>query len=188
MRKFLMLLLVLCLAAAPVLAETTAFDFGDFTMSFPSDANGNIADEITDGAAFFIIYQDVEEGAQFTPNLNITWSESYEDLTAATPEENATSIATSAAAALEGQGIKVANTQVVGASMDEIGGKPALSVVYSVDVDYTAVGLDLQTTLYCVQGIVSEEALGTYTFTITTNDMTTVQPLMDIINTVQWAK
>lgn len=98
------------------------------------------------------------------------------------------SIATSAAAALEGQGIKVANTQVVGASMDEIGSKPALSVVYSVDVDYTAVGLDLQTTLYFVQGIVSEEALGTYTFTITTNDMTTVQSLMDIVNTVQWAE
>ena len=188
MRKFLTLLLVLCLAAMPVLAETMTYDFGDFTISFSPDANGNIADEITDGASFFLIYQDAVAEGQFNANLNIAWSSAYEDLTALAPAETAETMATASASALEGQGVKTANVQVVGASMDEIGGKPALSVVYSMDVDYTGMGLDLQTTLYFAQGFVSEEALGTYTFTITTTDLATAQPLVDIVNTVQWAQ
>ena len=82
MRKFLTLLLVLCLAAVPCLSETTAHDFGAFTLTFPSDADGQIADEITDNSMFFLIYQDVAEDAQFRPNLNITWMEDTEDVTA----------------------------------------------------------------------------------------------------------
>ena len=90
MRKFLTLLLVLCLAAVPCLAETTAHDFGAFTLTFPSDADGQIADEITDNSMFFLIYQDVAEDAQFRPNLNITWMEDAEDVTAL--DANATSV------------------------------------------------------------------------------------------------
>ena len=89
---------------------------------------------------------------------------------------------------MEQQNVAVANPTVLGASMDEIGGKAALSVMYSMDVDYTNAGLDLQTTLTWVQGIVSEEGLGTYTFTITTDNVDGCQSLVDIVNSTVWAE
>ena len=90
--------------------------------------------------------------------------------------------------ALEGQGATVTNPQVLTAGLDEVGSKTALSVGYSMDVDYTGMGVDLQVTLIFAQAIVSEEGLGTYTFTITTDDPTTTQPLVDIVNSTVWAK
>ena len=188
MRKFLTLLLVLCLAAVPCLAETTAHDFGAFTLTFPSDADGQIADEITDNSMFFLIYQDVAEDAQFRPSLNITWMEDVEDVTALDANATAETIMASAVSALEGQGATVTNPQVLTAGLDEVGSKTALSVGYSMDVDYTGMGVDLQVTLIFAQAIVSEEGLGTYTFTITTDDPTTTQPLVDIVNSTVWAK
>ncbi len=188
MRKFLTLLLVLCLAAVPCLAETTAHDFGAFTLTFPSDADGQIADEITDNSMFFLIYQDVAEDAQFRPNLNITWMEDAEDVTALDANATAETIMASAVSGLEGQGATVTNPQVLTAGLDEVGSKTALSVGYSMDVDYTGMGVDLQVTLIFAQAIVSEEGLGTYTFTITTDDPTTTQPLVDIVNSTVWAK
>lgn len=188
MRKFLTLLLVLCLAAVPCLAETTAYDFGAFTLTFPSDADGQIADEITDNSVFFLIYQDVAEDAQFRPNLNITWVKDVEDVTALDANATAETIVASAVSALEGQGATVTNPQVLTAGLDEVGSKTALSVGYSMDVDYTGMGVDLQVTLIFAQAIVSEEGLGTYTFTITTDDPTTTQPLVDIVNSTVWAE
>ncbi len=55
MRKFLLVLMTLCLAVVPALAETaepTALDFGDFTMTIPADMQYEMADEITDNATF----------------------------------------------------------------------------------------------------------------------------------------
>ena len=57
-----------------------------------------------------------------------------------------------------------------------------------MDVDYTNAGLDLQITLTFVQGIVSEEGLGTYTFTISTDNVDGCQPLVDIVNSTVWAE
>ncbi len=72
--------------------------------------------------------------------------------------------------------------------MDEIGGKTALSVVYTMDLDYTGMGVDLQTNVTFVQAIVSEDAIGTYTFTIASDSMDGCQPLVEVVNTVVWAE
>ena len=108
--------------------------------------------------------------------------------TAALDPKTAETIMASAVSALEGQGATVTNPQVLTAGLDEVGSKTALSVGYSMDVDYTGMGVDLQVTLIFAQAIVSEEGLGTYTFTITTDDPTTTQPLVDIVNSTVWAK
>ena len=39
MRKFLLVLMALCLAVVPALAETTAVDFGAFTLTFPAESH-----------------------------------------------------------------------------------------------------------------------------------------------------
>ena len=97
-------------------------------------------------------------------------------------------ILATAQSTLEAQSVAVANPTLVGASMDEIGGKTALSVVYTMDLDYTGMGVDLQTNVTFVQAIVSEDAIGTYTFTIASDSMDGCQPLVEVVNTVVWAE
>ena len=189
MRKFLLVLMALCLAVVPALAETaepTALDFGDFTMTIPADMQYEMADEITDNATFFMLYQPSESA--FTTNMALVWSEAASDLTAADPQTTGEAILATAQTTLEAQSVAVANPTLVGASMDEIGGKTALSVVYTMDLDYTGMGVDLQTNVTFVQAIVSEDAIGTYTFTIASDSMDGCQPLVEVVNTVVWAE
>ena len=189
MRKFLLVLMALCLAVVPALAETAepaALDFGDFTMTIPADMQYEMADEITDNATFFMLYQPSESA--FTTNMALVWSEAASDLTAADPQTTGEAILATAQTTLEAQSVAVANPTLVGASMDEIGGKTALSVVYTMDLDYTGMGVDLQTNVTFVQAIVSEDAIGTYTFTIASDSMDGCQPLVEVVNTVVWAE
>lgn len=188
MRKFLLVLMALCLAVVPALAETAAVDFGAFTLTFPAEMQGQVAEKIVENEAFVTLYQMDDMEDSFASNLNIVWSESVVDLASQDPAAYAQAIVDASVAMMEQQNVAVANPTVLGASMDEIGGKAALSVMYSMDVDYTNAGLDLQTTLTWVQGIVSEEGLGTYTFTITTDNVDGCQPLVDIVNSTVWAE
>ena len=192
MRKFLLVLMALCLAVLPCLAEGAApaetaapvetidYDFGDFTLTFP--------DEITSGAPFVTLYQmdDLEDA--FSSNLNVVWTEDASDLSAADPAATAQSIVDGVVASLAQQGIVATNPTILAATMDEVGGKPALSVIYSMDMDYSGAGVDLQVNVTYIQGIVSEEGLGTYTFTIGTDNIDGCQSLIDIVNTTVWAK
>ena len=58
----------------------------------------------------------------------------------------------------------------------------------TMDMDYSGAGVDLQVNVTYIQGIVSEEGLGTYTFTIGTDNINGCQSLIDIVNTTVWAK
>ena len=188
MRKFLLVLMALCLAVVPTLAETAepaTLDFGDFTVTIPADMQYDMADEITSNAAFFMLYQPSE--SSFTTNLALVWTDAAADLTAADPETYAQSILAAAQSGLEQQNVAVANPTLVGASMDEIGGKAALSVVYTMDLDYTGMGVDLQLNVTFVQALVSEDGMGTYTFTIASDSLDGCQPMVDVVNTVVWA-
>ena len=191
MRKFLLVLMALCLAVVPALAETTepaTVDFGAFTLTFPAEMQGQVAEEIVENEAFVTLYQMDDMEDSFASNLNVVWNESVVDLAAQDPAAYAQAIVDASVAMMEQQNVAVANPTVLGASMDEIGGKAALSMMNSMDVDYTNAGLDLQITLTFVQGIVSEEGLGTYTFTISTDNVDGCQPLVDIVNSTVWAE
>lgn len=65
-------------------------------------------------------------------------------------------------------------------------GKRALRVVYSNRLDYSALDIDTQYLLYTMQVIVPIETCGTYTFTITAEDLTQCERLTDILNSVEW--
>lgn len=75
--------------------------------------------------------------------------------------------------------------------MDEVGGKPALSLMYAADCDYTALG-GTQLTLCTIQAMVPDEAFGTYIITVTIpadyiNDADMMTLIEQIINSIQWA-
>lgn len=200
MRKFLLVLMALCLAVLPCLAESAApsesaapvetidYDFGDFTLTFPAEMPGEIADEITSGAPFVTLYQmdDLEDA--FSSNLNVVWTEDVTDLSAIDPAAFAQTIVDSVIPVLAQQGITATNPTILAATMDEVGGKPAFSVIYSADLDYSGAGVDLQVNVTYIQAFVSEEGLGSYTFTISTDNLDGCQSLIDIVNTTVWAK
>lgn len=189
MRKFLLTLLALCLTLVPCLAEevqNVEYDFGDFTMTFPEDTIGDVSDSLEENAMFFILYQDYDENALFLKNLNGTWNSAYQDLTQVDPTATAQTILDTVQAQFAAQGITVSNPTLLMAALDEQDGKPALSLMFSTDLDYSSAGIDFQMTLYTLQGIVSDENFGTYTFTISTDDVEAATPLMDIMNTIRW--
>ena len=56
-----------------------------------------------------------------------------------------------------------------------------------MDLDYTGMGVDLQLNVTFVQALVSEDGMGTYTFTIASDSLDGCQPMVDVVNTVVWA-
>lgn len=159
------------------------YDFGDFTMTFPEDLIGDVYDKVNN-QPLLILYQDYDTTP--TRSLSIVWNETYVDLTAADPTEFGQVYLEASVAASEMMGVEVTNPALLGAEMGEQDGKPALSLVYSYDMDYTGAGADLKITQYMMQGVVSNENMGTYTFTIGTDDLEAVMPLMEIMDTVKW--
>ena len=56
-------------------------------------------------------------------------------------------------------------------------------------MDYTALGRAERMTLYTVQAVFSDAAFeGSYTFTATADSLDALDPLMEILNTITWAK
>ena len=190
MRKILAVLLALAaLLCVPAFAEAqwVEYDFGDFTMSFPEDIMCSISGEIVNNEPFFVFYQDYDETAAFNKSLNGVWSEGAADLTTVDPTAYGQTVLATVASQLGEYGIAVTDPALIAAALDAHDGKPALSIIYGMGVDYSAVGVDLQMTLYTMQAVVSDEALGgSYTFTISTDDITAATLLMEIMDTIQW--
>lgn len=189
MRKFLTVLMVLCLAALPCLAEGTEtidYDFGHFTLTLPADIMGEMADEISANQMFFMLYPDFDEAASFHPNINGVWGKDHADLTKVDPQEMGETIVQMAFQGFEQAGLDATNPTLIQAELGEVGGKPALIVTYSADVDYASLGLDFSCTLYAIQMLISDEAFGTYTFTLSTDDLENSASLTDIMDTLVW--
>ena len=191
MLKVLLVLMALCLAIVPVLAETvepTALDFGGFTMTIPADIQYDVVDAITDGVPFFALYLPGDTEDSYVSNLVIGWGERPMDVAGMDPASFAQSAMVNLTATMEQQNISVANPTVLAAAIDEIGGKAALSILCSLDVDLTNIGRDLQVSLTIVQGTVAEEGLGTYIFNITADSPENCQSLVDAVNSIVWAE
>ncbi len=194
MKKFLALILALTMAFACVsaLAQTaesslTTYDFEDFTMDFDPNMPGNSVEK-ADNQVFFTLYPNYSAEKKFNSNIVIVWAKASEDLSACDPTATCNAVIEQAVSSMNAQKVATANTQVLSAEIDELGGKAAMSFFYTIDVDYTALGVDLKTTLYFVQAIVSEAAFGTYTFTITSDNYDDLASAIAIVNTVAWAK
>lgn len=178
-----------CVSALAQTAESSlmTYDFGDFTMDFDENMPGNIVDK-ADNQVFFTLYPNYSTENLFNSNIIIVWGKASEDLSACDPTATCNVIVEKAASGMNAQNVATANAQILSAEMDELGGKAALSLLYTMDVDYTALGVDLKTMLYFAQAIVSDAAFGTYTFTITTDNYDDLVSSIGIMNTIVWAK
>lgn len=190
MRRLISLLLVLMLACTAAIAEEsvlTEHNFGDFSISFPVDMYGSLAEEVTSGAPFMQLLQDYDAEAAFNKNLTMTWSQELLDITSAEPQLYADSMLSIAVLQLEAAGITVENPAVVSAEIMSLDGKDALVMTYSFDLDYSGAGMDLQMALYTQQRIIPDEAFaGTYSVTISTDNLEDAALLMQIADSIKW--
>ena len=190
MRKMISLLLALMMLCGAAFAEDAenllVLEYPDFTIAIPKDAVGNAADAIESNVPFLRVYQDYDPEAVFSNNLNVVWNQDVLDLDAATPLAMAQEALSYAMLQHELVGLKAENARVLLAEYDEHDGQRALSFIVSMDLDYSTLGLYYSCTMYTLQAVVPIEGVGTYSFTIGTDDMEGSQMLLDIVNSVRW--
>jgi len=111
------------------------------------------------------------------------------DLNATDPVEYANTLLVATVAQYEQIGIGATNPMLLNAELSDHDGKPAMGVVYSLELDYSGMGVNEQQLLYTVQLYVPDEAFeGTYIITVTTDDMENTQQLFDVADSIKWAE
>ena len=146
------------------------------------------AEEIVSNQPFIQLFQDYSETAAFNKNLNIVWSDEVLDLNAIAPVEYANAGLTATVTQYGQIGVAATNPLLLNAELSGHDGKPALGVVYSLDLDYSGLGVEEQQSLYTVQLYVPDAAFeGTYIITVTTDDMENTQQLFDVADSIKWA-
>ena len=190
MRKWIAMLLALLMLCGAALAENAdellALEFEHFVLAVRKDAVGTGTDTIENGIPFLTVYQDYDADKLFCSSMNIVWNQDVMDLDAAAPLALARESLQYAMLQHEMVGTKVENARVLNAEYDELDDRRAMSFIVCMDLDYRALGLDYQTTMYTLQAIVPIEGVGTYTFTIGTDDLENCQELFDVVDSVRW--
>ena len=190
MRKAIATLLVfLLLAGVAGYAEAALidYDFGDFTVSLPEDTDVYFEDQIVSNVPFAYFYQDYNENAVFNKNLNILWTDEVLDLNTIEPTSFAQHLMEATVDQYEQMGLAPTNASLLIAEFDEQDGKQGFSYMYTVTLDYTAYASAEQIMLYVLQAMVPDEAFGgTYSLTLTTDDMENCQLLLEISDSIVW--
>lgn len=193
MKKILALLLSLMLLL-PVVAmgeaasnpDVYSVDLGDFSITITSDdllQKGVKAE----GSILFILYPAYDESNQFHCNLNAVWT--AEDLSVIGvigAEVFAQSVLEQSTAALAADGIAVDNSQLLNAVYDEE--TQSTTLIYSMDIDYTSVGLDLAITMYQLQLYMPVSEGNTYIFTISADTLENTEAMLAYLNTIEFAE
>lgn len=192
MRKLLTVLLVMILCLGCALAETEAelveLAFPDFTMSVPADTVGTVAPQIDNNVPFFVFYQDYKPEAAFNKSLNGVISFEMMDLASMDAAAYGQTVVSMVAMQYGMMGIQVTEPKLLSAGPDEHDGREAISCIYSMNMDYTGLGYDEQHLVYFLQAYAPVEGSGTYTFTLTTDDLEDCRLLMDIMESIKWTR
>lgn len=189
MRKLISAILVLVmLAGCSALAEANwvMYNFGDFTLTFPEDIVCAYSEERTENQPFLVFYQDYQEGASFVKNLNVVWNSGVDDISALDPAAIGEMILNGLVAQMEATNVPVTNAALVSAESLEFGGKPAIGIAYSLTADYSALENGQVLNMVFMQMMFSDEAFGTYNFTLTTDDLENTETLVTILDSISW--
>lgn len=190
MKKLLALLLSLMLLLPAVSLGEAAIDacteeFDDFYLTYTS-LDILQKGEKTEGGILFVLFPAYSEADTFHNNINAVWTaENVVDLGGYTVEDFAAAVITNAANGLAAQNIAATNAQLLGAQQDAETG--AITVLYSMDMDYSASGVDLvlnplyQLQLYCPAG-----ELGSYVFTISSTSLEDAEIMLNYINAIEF--
>ena len=167
MKKLLALILCLMLAFSTcAMAATTAVDFGTFTIDLGPNDQYEVANTMTDGQLYAIIYPNYDPNATFTNTINLVWTAS--DLSAEVKmvggmEAYAQMVLDAAEYQYSAQGIAMSNATVLRTFTDD----ETAGALTSYTLDYTKAGVDMVTNLYQMQALFFNGANDNYIFTLT---------------------
>lgn len=187
MKKLLALVLSLMLLL-PVFAlaeDTTTLvpvEFEDFTMYLSPDDNLQTADK-ADMQVMAYIYPHYDETASVAQNISITWTSN------GTIDLGGMDIVTYGQLLVEGyangmtsQGITVSDYELGSTYLDDT----SFTLYYTMDVDYSALNIDLKTTLHMCTVTLSLGERGSYVFTITADSLDGLGMLSDYVANIDW--
>lgn len=172
MKKLFALILCMVLLMPAALAEApVVLDAGDFTMQVnPGDAYELY--EKAEGAVMLALYTVDTGDETFLDNVNVAWT--AEDTTAmdeASLEAMGNLIMEQAKLQYDELGVATDNYQLL--SFELVAGENGF-IIYSYDIDYSALGVDHQATIYQYQIFFMDGAEGTYICTATSDSIETL--------------
>ena len=192
MKKILVLFLsLMLLMPVTVLGEvasgldTYPVNLGDFSITVTS-ADIIQKGEKAEGVLLFQLFPAYDENSMFHSNINGTWT--AEDLSIIGEigaETYGNVVLEQTSQQLASQGIAVSNTQLLYAEFDEE--TQSTSLIVSMDVDYTAVGVDLVMTLYQVQMYIPFGDGSSYIFTISSDTLENTETMMSYLETMEFS-
>lgn len=179
MKKLVCILvcLLLPIAAMAEAAQEVTVDFGDFTMTCMSNDELQ-QNEKADGAMIAALVPAAHKTESLTPNLNVLWFE--EDLSPVIQmygaDAYAQAVYEAAIQQIEGAGLTISDPTFIGQELVESpeNNCTILFIAYSMNVDYSSLGNDVQPTMYQEMAYMLTEGKGSYCFTLTGYDAATM--------------
>ena len=188
MKKLVSLLLCIALmlpvlALAEGAAEWVTLDYEDFSMQVKS-TDILQQGEKSNGSVLFTLYPDYADADVFHSNINCAWiSNDLTGLGGMSARAYAQMVLDAAKQQFSAQNIACQNEQIISYELSEDGTE--LSLLFSYDLDYSAAGHNLQTTLYQLQLYAMLGDKGTYMFTFSATDMATLENMLVYAQTVE---
>ena len=179
MKKLLSVLLVLALLLPAAAMAEQEVDLGFGVLRLDDNAYVTLGDR--ESGILVQVIPDPYAEVLFYDNFNVMWSDAQISDIDMEPEAFAKYVMSVAKAGMEAQGVTASNETVLSAEIDKE--NDMLTLEYTMDVDYSGLGIDMQLTLYFGQLAFSFEGDGMYAITFTASSEDGILALLDYVDT-----
>jgi len=164
-------------------------NFGDFSMAIDPEMaySGTPSQKPVDSQVWFMLFPAHNVNGNDRINFNVVWSSNVADVTTITGAEESykATLQQSVSSQYAAQGITLSSFSVPFIQTQDLNGKTALAYIMISELNVNGE----TATVYQLQAIVSEEGMGTYTFTGSANTMEELETWVDpLFDSITWNK
>ena len=164
-------------------------NFGDFSMAIDPEMaySGTPSEKPADSQVWFMLFPAHNVNGNDRINFNVVWSSNVADVTDITGSEESykATLQQSVSSQYATQGITLSSFSVPFIQTQDLNGKTALAYIMISELNVNGE----TATVYQLQAIVSEEGMGTYTFTGSANTMEELETWVDpLFDSITWNK
>ena len=187
MKKLMAVLLamMLMLAGSALAQELALYDFDDFTIEMEDDIVGELYEKV-DGQEWFIVFPEYNEQDDFNANVNCVWGSEYFDLNSIDAQELADMLAKEYKSMASGFGIACNEMQVLDTNYVTVDGVIGMTYLLFVEYDDSNMGYNMVTDLYHRTYQFSFENRGTYTFSLSAEQLDMIEKMDAMIESIRW--
>jgi hypothetical protein len=164
-------------------------NFGDFSMAIDPEMaySGTPSEKPVDSQVWFMLFPVHNVNGNDRINFNVVWTSNVADVTTITGAEESykATLQQSVSSQYAAQGITLSSFSVPFIQTQDLNGKTALAYIMISELNVNGE----TATVYQLQAIVSEEGMGTYTFTGSANTMEELETWIDpLFDSITWNK